>query len=137
MLKRIDPSNPVLVSYLESIDTSVEIGILLRQTTEKKSKKAKKTNDGSSGTKVKSSKSTKHVPVIEPEPIQPDPIISDTQVTKKEVIPSKTGVFRRIKMKLKNKRRSSSTNVVRIPQVSHKGVIFRQIPAPASPSSKK
>ena len=54
MLKRIDPSNPVLISYLESIDSSVETGILLTQTTEKKSKKAKKTNDGSSGTMVKS-----------------------------------------------------------------------------------
>ncbi|CAI9271632.1 unnamed protein product [Lactuca saligna] len=39
-------------------------------------------------------------------------------------------------MKSKHKRRSSSTKVVRKPQVSHQGVIFRDIPAPASPSSK-
>ncbi|CAI9271247.1 unnamed protein product [Lactuca saligna] len=75
--------------------------------------------------------------MIEPEPIQPEPIIRDTQVTEKEVVPSKTGVLRRIKMKSKNKRRSSSTKVVRKPQVSHQGVIFREILAPASPSSKK
>ncbi|CAI9282731.1 unnamed protein product [Lactuca saligna] len=137
MLKRIDPSNPVLVSYLESIDTSVETGILLPQTIEKKSKKAKKNDARYSGTKVQSSKSTKQVPVIEPEPIQPEPIIPDTQVTEKEVIPSKTGVLRRIKMNSKHKHRSSSMNVVRKPQVSHQGVIFRVIPAPASPSSKK
>ncbi|CAI9293890.1 unnamed protein product [Lactuca saligna] len=67
----------------------------------------------------------------------PESIIPDTQVTEKEVIPSKTGVFRRIKLKLKSKRRSSRTNVVRKPQVSHQKVIFREIPAPASPSSKK
>ncbi|CAI9269877.1 unnamed protein product [Lactuca saligna] len=76
------------------------------------SKKAKKTDDGSSGTKVKSSKSTKQVPVIELEPIQLEPIIPDTQVTEKEVIPSKIGGLRRIKMKSKHKRRSSNMNVV-------------------------
>ncbi|CAI9280434.1 unnamed protein product [Lactuca saligna] len=90
-----------------------------KKTTEKKSNKAKKTDAGSSSTKVQSSKSTKQVPVIEPEPIHPEPISPDTQVTEKEVIPSKTGVLRRIKMKLKHKHRSSSTNVFRKPQVSH------------------
>ncbi|CAI9277071.1 unnamed protein product [Lactuca saligna] len=40
-------------------------------------------------------------------------------------------------MKSKSKRRSSGTNVIRKPQVSHQGVIFREIPAPGSPSSKK
>ncbi|CAI9302036.1 unnamed protein product [Lactuca saligna] len=74
--------------------------------------------------------------MIEPEPIQPDPIIPDTQVTEKEVIPSKTGVFTRIKMKSKGKRRSLATTV-RKTQVSHQGVIFREIPALVSPSSKK
>ena len=53
MLKRIDPSNPILVSYLETIDTSVETGILLPQTSEKKSKKMKKTDVGSPDIKVK------------------------------------------------------------------------------------
>ncbi|CAI9285720.1 unnamed protein product [Lactuca saligna] len=40
-------------------------------------------------------------------------------------------------MKLKSKRTSSSTNVVHKPQVSHHGVVFWEISAPASPSSKK
>ncbi|CAI9283920.1 unnamed protein product [Lactuca saligna] len=40
-------------------------------------------------------------------------------------------------MKSKHKSRSPLTNVVRKPQVSHQGVIFRDIPAPTSPSSKK
>ncbi|CAI9295097.1 unnamed protein product [Lactuca saligna] len=41
------------------------------------------------------------------------------------------------KMKSKSKQRSSGTNVVRKTQVSHQGLIFREIHAPASPSSKK
>ncbi|CAI9277911.1 unnamed protein product [Lactuca saligna] len=40
-------------------------------------------------------------------------------------------------MKSKHKRRSSSTKDVRKPQVSRQGVIFNEIPTPASPSSKK
>ncbi|CAI9268500.1 unnamed protein product [Lactuca saligna] len=137
MLKRVYPSNPILVSYLATINTSVDTRILLPQISEKKSKKSKTADVGSSDTKVKSSKKTKQVPVIEPEPIQPEPIIPDTQVTKKEVILLKTGVFRRIKMKSKSKRRSSVTNFVRKTKVSHQGVIFWEILAPASPSSKK
>ncbi|CAI9299445.1 unnamed protein product [Lactuca saligna] len=79
------------------------------------SKKSKTTDVGSADTKVKSSKKTKQVPMIEPEPIQPELIIPDTQ----------------------SKRRSSGTNVVCKPQVSHQGVIFWKIPTPSSPSSKK
>lgn len=75
--------------------------------------------------------------MIEPEQTQPEPIIPDTHVTEKDVIPSKTGVFRRIKMKSKSRRKSSNTNVVRKPQVSHQGVIFREVPTPVSPSTKK
>lgn len=66
ILKRIDHSNPVLVSYLATIDSSVETGILLQQSSEKKSKKMKKTNIGSSNVKVTTSKKTKQVLVIEP-----------------------------------------------------------------------
>ncbi|CAI9284888.1 unnamed protein product [Lactuca saligna] len=40
-------------------------------------------------------------------------------------------------MKSKHKIRSPLTNVVRKPQVLHHGVIFREIPAPTSPYSKK
>ncbi|CAI9284855.1 unnamed protein product [Lactuca saligna] len=140
MLKRVDPTNPVLITYLKTIDTSVETSVLLAREEEKKSKRSKKTAVGSSDTKVKpsrSSKSPKKVPITEVEPIQPEPIVADTQLTQKEVIPSKTGVFRRIKMKSKDKIRSPITNVIHKPQVSHQGVIFREIPAPASPSSKK
>ncbi|CAI9283826.1 unnamed protein product [Lactuca saligna] len=79
----------------------METGILLPHISEKKSKKSKTTDVRSSDTKVKSLKKMKQVPVIEPKPIQLEPVIPDTQVTEKEVIPSKAGVFKRIKMKSK------------------------------------
>ncbi|CAI9263005.1 unnamed protein product [Lactuca saligna] len=137
MLKRIDPSNSVLVSYFATIDTSVETGILQQQPCEKKSKKKKKPVVGSSDTKSKSSKKTKLVPMIEPELDQPKLVVSDTQVIENKIIPSKTGVFKHIKMKSKTKRRSLGTKMVLKPQVSHQGIIFTEVPAPVSPSTKK
>ncbi|CAI9281020.1 unnamed protein product [Lactuca saligna] len=84
MLKRVDPTNTVLITFLHTLDTSVETGVLLAREEEKK-----------------------------------------------------TNRLRRIKMKSKHKSRSPLTNVVRNPQVSHQGVIFCEILALASPSSKK
>ncbi|CAI9295474.1 unnamed protein product [Lactuca saligna] len=107
---------------------------------EKKTKRSKKVVVESSKKCVKestSTKSLKKVPISEAEPIQPEVVVADTPSTQKEIIPSKTSVFRKIKMKSKHKSRSPLTNVVRKPQVSHQGVIFHEIPAPASPSSKK
>ena len=60
--------------------------------------------------------------------------VADTPVIEaspsKEMIPSKTGVFRRIKIKRKSQ-------LVKKTQVTHQGVTVREIPAPVSPSSKK
>ncbi|CAI9286432.1 unnamed protein product [Lactuca saligna] len=44
MLKKVDPTNNVLVSYLQSIDTTVVTG-MLQQEEKKKSKKSKKTEE--------------------------------------------------------------------------------------------
>ncbi|CAI9268922.1 unnamed protein product [Lactuca saligna] len=140
MLKRVDPTNTVLVTNLQTIDTYVETGVLLARKEETKSKRSKKTAAGSSEKQVKESKSTKSpkkLPITEAEPTKPEISIADTPLTQKEIIPSKTGVFRRIKMKSKHKSRSPLTNVIRKPQVSYQGLLFREIPAPASPSSKK
>ncbi|CAI9281790.1 unnamed protein product [Lactuca saligna] len=59
----------------------------------------------------KSKKSPKNLPITEAEPIKPEVVVADTPSTQKEIIHSNTGV-------------------------SHQGVIFLEIPAPASPSSK-
>ncbi|CAI9261298.1 unnamed protein product [Lactuca saligna] len=60
------------------------------------------------------------------EPVVPEP----TSVT----IPSKTGVFRRLKLKYGG---SPTSNVVRKPHITHQGVVMREVPAPVSPHSKK
>ncbi|CAH1433087.1 unnamed protein product [Lactuca virosa] len=71
-------------------------------------------------------------------PVEP---VDDTLV--KEKIPSKSGVFRRLKKRNRGSRKSSdgsfksSPSNVRIPQLSHQGVIFREVPALVSPLSKK
>ncbi|CAI9270235.1 unnamed protein product [Lactuca saligna] len=100
---------------------------------------SKKVVAGSSKKSVKestSTKSLKKVPILEVEPIQLEIVVVDTPLTQKEIIPSKTGIFRRIKMKSKHKSRSPLTNVFRKPHFSHHGFIFREILDPASPSSK-
>ncbi|CAI9295330.1 unnamed protein product [Lactuca saligna] len=122
MLKRVDPTNTVLITYLQTIDTSIETGVLLAREEETKTKCSKKVAAESSEKSIKESKSTKSLkklPITEVEPIQPEVVVADTPSTQKEIIPSKTSVFRRIKMKSKHKSRSPLTNVVRKPQVSH------------------
>ena len=42
MLKKIDPSNPILVAYLQTINPLVQTGILFQETNEGSSKKSKK-----------------------------------------------------------------------------------------------
>ncbi|CAI9273157.1 unnamed protein product [Lactuca saligna] len=116
------------------------IGIFISLREESKTKRSNKVAAESSEKPVKESKSTKSpkkLPITEAESIQPEVVVADTPSTQKGIIPSKTGVFQRIKIKSKHKSRSPLTNVVRKPQVSHQGVIFRDIPPPASPSSMK
>ncbi|CAH1421575.1 unnamed protein product [Lactuca virosa] len=71
-------------------------------------------------------------------PVEP---VDDTVVA--ENIPSKSGDFRRLKKRTRGSRKSSdgvlksSPSNVRKPQLSHQGVIFREVPVPVSPLSKK
>ncbi|CAI9277424.1 unnamed protein product [Lactuca saligna] len=64
-----------------------------------------------------------------------DPVVEEKE--EEEIIPSKTGVLHRIKMKSKHLQKSSSPHVVRKQQVTHQGVLIREVPAPVSPLSKK
>ncbi|CAI9289676.1 unnamed protein product [Lactuca saligna] len=61
----------------------------------------------------------------------------------KEVVPSKTDVFKKIK-KMEHMSRSSSDrspsfspSMIRKPHVTRKGVVLREVPVPVSPSAKK
>ncbi|CAI9276555.1 unnamed protein product [Lactuca saligna] len=78
----------------------------------------------------------KKLPIKEAEPTKSEVLVADTPSTQKEIIHLKTSVFHKI-MKSKHKSRSPLTNVVRKPQVTHQGLLFHEIPKPASPSSKK
>ncbi|CAI9294018.1 unnamed protein product [Lactuca saligna] len=146
MLKRVDPTNFVLVAYLKNIDPNVETGKLLPRE-EKKSKRSKKTEQGSSEKPIKESKSKKSPkkkPIEVKEPVvnevsivvtKPNEPVDDTQ--EKVVIPSKTSIFRRIKKQSRHTLRSPTLNVVRKPHITHQGVIICELPASVSPLSKK
>ncbi|CAH1433782.1 unnamed protein product [Lactuca virosa] len=79
-----------------------------------------------------------NVSTVAIKPVEP---VDDTIVIEKT--PSKSGVFRRLKKSASGSRKSSdgllksSPSNVRKPQLSHQGVIFREVPAPVSPLSKK
>lgn len=47
MLKKVDPTNPILVVYLQSINSSVETRVILTRTNEGCSKKSKKSKHAS------------------------------------------------------------------------------------------
>ncbi|CAI9285480.1 unnamed protein product [Lactuca saligna] len=106
MLKCVDPTNTVLVNYLQTIDTTIETGILLARE-ETRSKRTKKTETGSSKKPINESKSKKipkKQPIAVEEPVTHEVSIADTNLIK---------------------------------HVTHQGILFREILAPVSPSSKK
>ncbi|CAI9263199.1 unnamed protein product [Lactuca saligna] len=131
MLKKVDPTNNVLVSYLQYIDTTVLTWVLHEDEEREKSKKSKKTVGGSLEKVAKVEKKKKISVVEEVSQILTSmvdtPRIEASPST--EMIPSKTGVFRRIKIKRKSQ-------MVKKTQLSHQGVTVREIPAPVSPLSK-
>ncbi|CAI9293706.1 unnamed protein product [Lactuca saligna] len=147
MLKKIDPSNPILVAYLQKINPSVETGVLLLRSDEgsyKKSNKSKKEIE-----EIPSKESPKKILAKSPTK-RPDnkekvkkKVVKQIEVTKngssKEIIPSKSRVFKRLR-KLSHKSKVSSDDhysLVRKALLNRKGVLVRETPTPFSPSSKK
>ncbi|CAI9297421.1 unnamed protein product [Lactuca saligna] len=140
MLKRVDPNNPILVAYLKTFDSSIPTGILLPREA-KKSKKLKKVAPASPEQKKNGSKSskspkkqTKNVEVTIDETHVIEPFVEETQ--ENVIIPSKTGMFRRIKMKSTHKRNSLLQKLVCKPQITHQGVLIRDVPVPVSPGPR-
>ncbi|CAI9303074.1 unnamed protein product [Lactuca saligna] len=108
MLNRVDPKNHVLVAYVKTIDSSIPTGISLPQE-EKKTKKSKKIVPTSPEPKKKGSKTSKsskketeNIKVTSDETNVVEPMVDETQ--ENVIIPSKTGMFRRIKMKSTKKK---------------------------------
>ena len=160
ILKRVEPTNLLLIEYLKTINPDVETGKLLSKEEAGPSKKSKRSKKDAKATPEKTVHKTKksskkivheskmsqkkpksaevNVSTIVIKPLEP---VDDSIVTKK--IPSKSCVFRRLKMRSSGSQKSfdglskSSPLNVRKPQLSHQGVIFREVPAPVSPFSKK
>ncbi|CAI9269923.1 unnamed protein product [Lactuca saligna] len=109
--------NTILETNLQTIDTTIESGILLERE-ETRPKRTKKTETSSSEKPVKEFKSMKipkNQPITDEEPVTHEVLVVDTTLTKPVV------------QKLKKKKL-----FLRRP-----GVQFREIPTPVSPSSKK
>ncbi|CAI9270948.1 unnamed protein product [Lactuca saligna] len=151
MLKHVDLVNPVLIEYWKSINPDVQTGVLLLKTAEGPSKKSQKSKKDAKSTPEKplqelkpkkplkkQSMEEEHVSLTETMPTEPN--VGETE---KEVIPSKSGVFKRIKQKSHGSRKSPersssfSPTIVQKPHVTRQGVIILEVQAPVSPSSKK
>ena len=150
ILQRVDPTNLVLMEYLETINPDDGSGKLLPKEIVGPSKKLHKSKKDATITpekpvqepKKKKSppKQTKldtQVLIVVVEPVEH---VTDEQA--KEKIPSKSGIFRRIKKKYRRSLKLSdgsfkSSSMVRKPYLNHQGILIREVPAPISPSSKK
>ncbi|XP_023735583.2 uncharacterized protein LOC111883500 [Lactuca sativa] len=107
MLCKVSPTHKVLVRYLQNIDTSDQNGVLLDVATPLKKKKvSKKDAKGSSSLKVQD---------------ETNPTEETLSKSKKELIPSKSGVLKKI----------------RKAEVNSKGVTICSIPTPVSPGKKR
>ncbi|CAI9283580.1 unnamed protein product [Lactuca saligna] len=134
MLKRVDPTNLILMTYLALINPNDETGVLLAKPNEDSSNK-------SQGTKKDDKSTTKHIVQLSKTTTKPvETTIVDTHT---ETIPLNFGVLKRIKKKAhpsrKSPERSSSFSpfFTRKPHVTQKGVIIHEVQALVSPTSKK
>ncbi|CAI9295433.1 unnamed protein product [Lactuca saligna] len=115
MLKRVDPTNAVLIEYLTTIDPKVETEKLLTK------------EDGGPS---KKSRTTKKIEIITPEP--------NVQETKKSKSPKNTmKQDEQVSQVVLKYGGSPISSVVRKPHVTHQGVIMREVPAHVYPLSKK
>ncbi|CAI9302536.1 unnamed protein product [Lactuca saligna] len=109
MLRRVDPTNVVLVAYLKNIDPTVQTGILLPR--EEKTFKRSKKNEPGSSEKLVSETTSKKSPKKKP---------SEVKVVKE--------VFVDVSIPIEPVVDDTQEKV---------GVVFREILAPVSPLSKK
>lgn len=135
---------------MKTINPSIETGILLSRSDEdppKCSRCSKKVEESPTKpiqekkkTKSPMKKPTDEVFVTKPEATSG---ATKTDDPLREVVPSKTIVFKRLKkiahrpQSCSDKSPSFSPSMVRKPHVTRKGVVIREVLVPISPSSKK
>ncbi|CAH1443852.1 unnamed protein product [Lactuca virosa] len=145
MLKKVDPSNRVLEAYLLTISTNDGTGVLLAKHDEGSSNKSRKqeTADDFPEEKFDHSPKNKDGVVINVSKKLDKNVEPETAAPSKEIVPSKTGVFKRLKKKAHRSRISPersgsfSPSVVHKSHVTRKGLIIREVHVPVSPASKK
>ncbi|CAH1428349.1 unnamed protein product [Lactuca virosa] len=154
MLRKVDPANPVLVKYFQSIDPDIITGVLLlpsigpskkKQGSNKTVVKRPSKSSSPKGAKVVKPKKTKQSeppPNVVQKPIL-KPLITEVSQPENELIPWKTGLLRRF-MKLVHRPSNSpersdtfSPKFTTKHHVTSKGVMIREVPVPVSPTSKK
>lgn len=104
MLQKVDPSHLVLVTYLKTINPSIEIGVLLPKNVRGPSKKRRGSKKDVRDSLSKSSpeqieKAKKHTPkkIVKSDPPPKkvvQPIGEETSTHEKETMPSKSGVLK-------------------------------------------
>ncbi|CAI9280023.1 unnamed protein product [Lactuca saligna] len=134
MIKHFDPTSPVLMTYLASINPNDETGFMLAKPNENTSKKSRRSRKGDKST-------TKHSEQVSKTTTEPvETAIVDTHT---KTIPLKSSVLKRIQKKAhpfrKSPERSSSfsPSFTHKPHVTRKGVIICEVKAPVPPYSKK
>ncbi|KAL7605237.1 hypothetical protein Lser_V15G14681 [Lactuca serriola] len=121
MLRKVSSTHKVLVRYMKTFNPDVQTGVLLEVSRES-SKKKKKTQKEE---KLQSSK------VSQAERVEKEEF---SHKTKKEIIPSKSGVLKKLR---KSSQTTTTSPTIRKTGVSSKGAAFRNVPAPVSPGSKR
>lgn len=151
MLRKVDPADPILVAYLQTINPSIETCYLpkdvgspskeRKSTTKATQASPSKPTTESTPAKGKKDGVSKPNPIpIQQEAIQP--VQQQTSQSLKEVMPSKSGVLKRLMKMAHIPRHSpehpdSSSKRICKPQHNCKGVAFNETPTPVSPTSKK
>ncbi|CAI9282058.1 unnamed protein product [Lactuca saligna] len=125
---------------MKTIDPKVEIGKLLTKEGAGPSKKSTTSNKNETinpeliikETNTSKSLKTKVDEVVSKAVLKPiEPVVTEPTSV---IIPSKTGVFRKLKLKYVG---SLTSNVVLKTRLTHQGVLMREVLAPVSPHSKK
>ncbi|CAI9289627.1 unnamed protein product [Lactuca saligna] len=155
MLKKVDPTNPILVAYMQTINPSIEMGVLLRKstaTTSKKRKESKKQAKESPSTLEQVENVVKVTSIKVVKSAQPSKeihklIVDESFSPMSEVMPSKSGILKLLKKMAHWPRHSSDRSssfspkvglqITRKFQINRKGVVIREIPTPVSLVSKK
>lgn len=149
LLRRVDPTNPVLEAYLTTINPLIETRVLLSKFVAGPSNKSKGSKKGVKASPSKPSpKPVEKVVIVSLNKVAKkvvQTVVEELSIPAKEVMPSKNGVLKRSN-KMAHRPlhpperpsvKEENFKITRNPQINSKGVVICEIPTPVSPASKK